>query len=152
MLEMKGEKVVAYHFFKYKKTHPEAKLNPPAKPGDVGYDICSLESKLVWFFKPQVFKTGIVFELPKGYYATVRTRSGHGIKNHLRCHPGTIDTGFRGDVNIKLYNLSLWPYKVQKGEKIAQIVLQESIVFPLEEVKEVSQTERGDKGFGSTGK
>jgi dUTP pyrophosphatase len=138
--------------FNYKKTHPEAKINPPAKEGDVGYDIHSLESKWVWFFKPQVFKTGIIFELPKGYFTTVRTRSGHGIKHHLRVHPGTVDNGFRGDVNIKLYNLGLFPYKVKKGEKIAQIVVQPSIVFPLKEVKEVSETERGSRGFGSTGK
>ena len=149
---MKGEKVVAYHFFKYKKTHPEAKVNPPKLKGDVGYDISSIENKLIWPLFPQKVKTGVILEIPPNHYCTIETRSGYGVKNNLRCHRGIIDNGFRGEVGIKIYNHGLFPYKIKKGEKIAQIVLQESIVFPLEEVKEVSQTERGDRGFGSTGK
>jgi dUTP pyrophosphatase len=138
-------------FFKYKKINPLAKLNIPKLEGDVGYDISVLEDKIVWPFFPQKVKTGVCFELPMGYYATIRTRSGHGITKNLRVHPGVIDNGFRGEIAIKVYNLGVLPYRIKKGEKIAQIVLCPSVVFPLQEVAEITTTERGVAGFGSTG-
>ena len=138
--------------FKFKKNHPLAKINFPVHPGDVGYDICTTESKWVWPFFPVALHTHIHFELPKGYFANIRTRSGHGIKNHLRVHPGTIDTAYRGEVSVTVYNLGIFPYKVKVGEKIAQVVLQSSVVLPLQEISTLTETKRGTKGFGSTGK
>ena len=138
--------------FKYKKIHPDAKINMPSKPGDAGYDICSVEEKEILPGEPQIVRTGLIFELPEGHYATIRTRSGHGIKENLRVHPGLADNAYRGEIFLKVYNLGKTPYVVKKGEKIAQIVLNKSIIFDLQEVQEVSSTERGTSGLGSTGK
>jgi len=137
---------------KFKRDNISARINFPALEGDVGYDICSLEEKVVWPLFPKIFKTGVYLELPNGYFADIRTRSGHGVKNNLRTHLGTLDSGYRGEVGIKLYNLGWKPYKVQKGEKIAQIVLHKAIVLPLEEVKELNPSVRNERGFGSTGR
>lgn len=138
--------------FKYKKVHPEAKIQMPVYQGDCGYDICSVEEKWIPPLGSAIFDVGLIFEPPEGFYFTVETRSGHGIKHGLRLHRGIIDNGYRKTISIKVYNHGFTFYKVKKGEKIAQLVLHPICVFPLKEVKEVSQTERGERGLGSTGK
>ena len=137
---------------KYKKLHPDAKINPPVHPGDVGYDMCSVESKWVFPLFPRKIQTGVAIESPEGYYCSIETRSGHGVKNHLRGHRGIIDNNYRGEVGVKMYNHGLMPYKVAKGEKIAQVLFHKMEVLPISEVFTLSDTARGTQGFGSTGK
>ena len=138
--------------FKYKKLHPDAKIQMPVFPGDVGYDVYATESKQIKPGEKAIINIGLAFEPPPGYYFTIETRSGHGINKNLRLHRGIIDNGFRKEVSVAVYNHGSYTYKILKGEKIAQLVLHPIIVFPLEEVKELSKTERGIKGFGSSGR
>jgi len=98
--------------------------------------------------------TGLHIELPLGYEAQVRPRSGLAIKKGLGLvnSPGTIDSDYRGEIKIILVNLSNEPQTVDPGERIAQMVIARYEQIQWEEVETLSETERGAGGFGSTGK
>jgi dUTP pyrophosphatase len=97
--------------------------------------------------------TGLAFEIPHGFEGQVRPRSGlarkHGIG--LPNAPGTIDSDYRGEVMVLLVNLGSDPYVIQPGERVAQLVIAPVTIAELEEVSELSETKRGDGGFGHTG-
>lgn len=100
-----------------------------------------------------LIKTGIFLEIPIGYEAQVRPRSGLAFKNGLTVlnAPGTIDADYRGEIGVILVNLSQKPYVIEDGERIAQIVFARFEQAELVEVNELSETNRGAGGFGSTG-
>ena len=97
--------------------------------------------------------TGIFIEVPEGYEAQVRPRSGLAIKNGITVlnTPGTIDADYRGEVKVILINLSNEPFTVQNGDRIAQMVIAKYENITWNEVAELSKTERGAGGFGSSG-
>ena len=98
--------------------------------------------------------TGLVLELPQGYEAQVRPRSGLALNYGITVlnSPGTIDSDYRGEVRVVLANLGHAPFEIRRGERIAQLVVGPVTHAELVEVAEVSDTARGDGGFGSTGK
>ena len=98
--------------------------------------------------------TGIFIELPPGYEAQIRPRSGLAIKHGISLPntPGTIDADYRGEINILLINLGKEPFTVVKGERIAQMVIARHETVQWEEVSQLSDTDRGAGGFGHTGK
>jgi len=98
--------------------------------------------------------TGLVLELPQGYEAQVRPRSGLALNYGITVlnSPGTIDSDYRGEVRVVLANLGHAPFEIRRGERIAQLVVSPVTRAELVEVAEVSDTVRGDGGFGSTGK
>lgn len=98
--------------------------------------------------------TGLFIELPLGYEAQVRPRSGLAIKHGITClnTPGTIDSDYRGELKIILINLSSDPFTIQHGERIAQMVVQPVVKATWEEVKVLNESKRGEGGFGHTGK
>lgn len=98
--------------------------------------------------------TGIYIELPKGYEAQVRPRSGFAAKNGVTVlnTPGTIDSDYRGEIKVILVNLSNEDFVLKPGERIAQMVVAKHERVEWEEVKVLEATERGEGGFGSTGK
>mgnify|MGYP001229615984 CR=1 FL=1 len=106
----------------------------------------SLERKLI--------PTGLKMELPKGYEAQIRPRSGLALKNGISLlnAPGTIDADYRGDIGIILVNLSTEDFTVNPGDRIAQMVIAKFEQISWDLVEELSETERGAGGFGSTGK
>ena len=115
----------------------------------------TLESPL--HLQPQERKmvpTGLFIELPEGYEAQVRPRSGLSYKQGITClnSPGTVDSDYRGEIKIILINLSGEKQVVQNGDRIAQMVIQKVENIKWEEVKLLSETERNSGGFGSTGK
>jgi dUTP pyrophosphatase len=91
--------------------------------------------------------------LPPGYEAQVRPRSGLALKNGVTVlnAPGTIDEGYRGEIGVILVNFGKEPFKVEKGAKIAQIVIAQYTRAEIIEIAEFDDTERGDNGFGSSG-
>ncbi len=99
-------------------------------------------------------KTGLFIELPVGYEAQVRPRSGLALKKGITVlnSPGTIDADYRGEICVILVNLSQEPFVINDGERIAQMVVARHEQAELVEVKELSETERGAGGFGHTGK
>jgi len=98
--------------------------------------------------------TGLIIELPPGYEAQVRPRSGLALNYVIAVlnSPGTIDSDYRGEVGVVLANLGHAPFEVRRGERIAQLVVLPVVQAELVEVTEVSETARGDGSFGSTGK
>lgn len=97
--------------------------------------------------------TGLYIEMPEGYEAQVRPRSGLAIKHGITVinSPGTIDADYRGEICVELVNLSNIPFTVEPGERIAQLVFSKYEQAEFIEVKELSKTERGEGGFGHTG-
>ncbi len=105
----------------------------------------SLERRLI--------PTGLCLELPQGYEAQIRPRSGLALKHGLTClnSPGTIDADYRGEVGVLLINLSKEPVTLKRGDRIAQMVISPTVQAQLVEVEALSETARGQGGFGSTG-
>jgi dUTP pyrophosphatase len=139
---------------KLKKLHPDAVLPEKATVGSAGFDLVAIEqAKLPGGGGRAVVSTGIAMELPKGYEAQVRPRSGNAAKHGLTVlnSPGTIDADYRGEVKVILVNFGPF-YTVNPGDKIAQIVIQKVPDVEFEVVEELSDTDRGAGGFGSTGK
>lgn len=97
--------------------------------------------------------TGLYIEMPEGYEAQVRPRSGLAIKHGITVinSPGTIDADYTGEIGVILINLSNTPFTVEPGERIAQLVFSKYEQAEFIEVKELSETERGEGGFGHTG-
>jgi len=98
--------------------------------------------------------TGLFIELPIGYEAQVRPRSGLAIKQGITClnSPGTVDADYRGELKVVLINLSNEPQAIHKGDRIAQMVIQKVEIAKLVQVEQLTATARGEGGFGHTGK
>lgn len=137
---------------KFEKTHELAKLPTKNHDNDTGYDVFSVEEAVVPAKGSVVVGVGLKFaSIPEGYWIKVESRSGLGFKHSILAHPGIIDCGYRGDAGVKLYNLSDIDYKISVGDRIAQFVVYLNFSMPAEWGK-VEETQRGEKGFGSSGK
>ena len=143
----------------FKKVHPNAVLPKYAHVGDAGMDVCSIEDVILIPGEPVIVKTGLVAEIPAGYELQVRPRSGLATKGVTVWNsPGTIDSNYRGEIGVILCasaGKSLldagWNYYIKSGDRIAQLVLAPVTKADIVEVTEVSETDRGEGGFGSTG-
>lgn len=143
----------------FKRLHPDRDLDIPLPrymtAHAAGMDICaSLENPLI--LEPgqiALVPTGLAMAMPHGYEAQIRPRSGLAVKHGITVvnSPGTIDSDYRGEVKVGLINLSRNPYAVQRGERIAQMIIQEVCRAQVTEVDELDATERNEGGFGSTG-
>lgn len=100
----------------------------------------------------KLISTGLLMELPQGFEAQIRPRSGLAIKNGITVlnTPGTIDADYRGEIGVILVNLSAEPFTVNDGDRIAQMVIAKHETAIWEEVTELGETDRGEGGFGST--
>jgi len=163
---------------KFKKLHQNAKLPTYAKPGDAGMDLYAClnmvlglgetpSEEVVWYLSQGnriLIPTGLSMELPLGYEAQIRPRSGLALKEGITVlnSPGTIDAAYRGAVGIilinhtnivnsRMENTFLKSFKIKNGMKIAQMVIKKVEQAEIEEVDELSDSERGSDGFGSTG-
>lgn len=135
----------------------DAVLPTYAKPGDAGFDLYAAHDMVIAPGGGAVIKTGLAFEIPEGYEIQVRPRSGNSAKTKLRVAnaPGTIDSGFRGEVGVILDNIGDLlhgePIEIKKGDRIAQGVLQRVPKARFTVKSELSTTERGEGAYGSTG-
>src|SRR5690554_372061 len=132
-------------------------LLPEYKTGlSAGMDLCAnLNEPLVLkSSERKLIPTGLFIELPAGYEAQVRPRSGLALKYGISVlnSPGTIDADYRGEVGVILVNLSNEEFTVQNGERIAQLVVAKHETAEWVEVETLEETQRGEGGFGSTGK
>jgi len=137
---------------KFEKTHESAKLPTKNNESDTGYDVYSVEDKIIPARGSNVVGVGLKFaHIPEGYWVKVESRSGMGFKHGIHAHPGIIDNGYRGDAGIKLYNNTDVDYEIKSGDRIAQFVVYMNFPMAVEWGK-VEQSDRGDRGFGSSGK
>ena len=135
------------------RTDPAAQLPAYAHPGDAGMDVRSIEEVTLAPGARALIHTGLVLMLPPDAEAQVRPRSGLALKHGVTVlnTPGTIDAGYRGEVGVILINLGAEPFVVEKGMKIAQLVVARVTRAEIVEVASVDETDRGAGGFGSTG-
>lgn len=134
------------------KLSPGAHMPRRAFNTDAGLDLFSTEEKVVPELGSAEFDTGVHVAIPEGYVGYVTSKSGL-MMGHDITTDGTIDSGYTGSIHVKLFNHdSERPYKVLKGQKIAQLVIQPIITPKLELVDDLEETSRGIGGFGSTGK
>jgi dUTP pyrophosphatase len=124
-----------------------------ATSGAAGMDICAAESLNLRAGKRHAVATGFAFAIPDGYEVQVRPRSGLALKHGITClnTPGTIDSDYRGEVKVILANLGEDDFMINKGDRIAQIVVAPVTHGHLVEVDDLDETVRGSGGFGSTG-
>ncbi len=139
---------------KWKKIHQDAVIPSYVHEGDAGFDFTSIEDVVLTPYERKIVKTGLKVEIPIGYEMQIRPRSGISLKTPVLIAnaPGTIDSGYRGELGIIVLNNSSGEYKIKKGERIAQGVIKEVIPVIHIEVDELSETVRGEGGFGSTEK
>lgn len=138
---------------KVQKIHEDAIIPNYAHKGDAGLDLFSIEEKIISPGDSALIKTGIKIELPEQTEAQIRPRSGLALKHGITVlnTPGTIDEGYRGEIGIILINHGKKDFLVEKNMKIAQMVVKPVWYVNVEEVKELTDTERAEGGFGSTG-
>lgn len=123
-----------------------------AYKGDAAFDLLSREEIEVVSGGWKEVPTGIALEIPDGYAGLIWDKSGIAIKNGIKTLGGVIDAGYRGEVKVGIVNLSDKAYKFEKGQRVAQMIIQKIEQVEFVEVSELSETDRGGKGFGSSGK
>ena len=139
-----------------RRLDPELPLPEYAKPGDAGVDLRSTESvTLAPGGGRALVPTGVAVAIPRGYAGFVQPRSGLALKHGVTClnTPGLIDSDYRGELKVLLVNTDpSEPFEVTRGERIAQLVIQAVEHVDFVEVESLDETERGEGGFGHTGR
>ena len=135
------------------KTHEKAIVPQYAHFNDSGMDLFSVDNVVIEPGKIKLINTGIKIELPVNTEAQIRPRSGLALKSGITVlnTPGTIDEGYRGEIGIIIINHSKISFEVEVGMKIAQMVIMPVLHPEVVEVFEITETDRGEGGFGSTG-
>lgn len=162
---------------KIKRLHSDAVIPKYAHAGDSGFDLVAVEDVVIEPGETKSIPTGLAFEIPEGFELQVRPRSGITLKTKLRVQLGTVDSNYRGEVGVIVDNIAvdvygnvsqylthvdgtdyrtseLYPndtYLIRKGDRIAQGIIAAVAKTDFKEVDELSDTERSNKGFGSTG-
>lgn len=133
------------------KVEPWARMPTRAHETDAGLDLYAAETKIVPSHGSAVFDTGVHVQLPPLTAGFLKSKSGLNV-NHDITSDGVIDVGYTGSIRVKLYNHGDVSYTVQKGDKISQLVVMDIRIPKIHLVDELEKTERGENGFGSTGK
>jgi len=133
-----------------KKTDVNAVIPTRGTEYAAGYDLYSIESYELQSLERKLFKTGINIAIPAGLFGRISPRSGLSFKNGIDVLGGTIDEDYRGEIKVILINFGKEPYKINIGDKMAQIIFSAYTVHEFNIVNELSQTERSERGFGST--
>ena len=141
--------------FNVKRLTESSQLPTQANPSDAGWDLYADEDVKIWPGETKLISTGISLEIPDGYVGLIWDRSSMGVKGIHR-HAGVIDSGYRGEVKVCLHNSNPEGSKnnfiIEAGDRIAQIIIQESPIFEMREVKNLEEGDRGNNGFGSSGR
>lgn len=133
------------------KLDPGAYMPERAHRYDAGLDIRAREGKIVPAHGSAIFDTGVHVAIPERYVGMLKSKSGLNVKHGITSE-GVIDAHYTGSIVAKLYNHSDVDYEVRKGDKITQLVIQRVALFDVELVCALDDSERGDNGFGSTGR
>ena len=139
---------------KIKKLNPKAIIPAYQTEEAAGFDLHSIEDVVLKPNERKLISTGLAFEIEFGYEVQIRPRSGLAFKHGITVlnSPGTIDSDYRGEIKVLLINHSNEKFEIKKGDRIAQAVVAPVIQAEIVEVEELSDTTRGEGGFGSTGK
>jgi dUTP pyrophosphatase len=140
---------------KIKRLDEKAQIPEYQTEGSAGFDFHSLDTMKIPKGQTRLIRTGLGFEIPEGYQLQVVPRSGYSLKTPMRVSnsPGCVDSDYRGEVCIILQNTSdsIVPFDIKAGDRIAQGIISPIIQADFEEVEDLTETDRGEGGFGSTG-
>lgn len=138
---------------KIKKMYADVRTPTYATEGAACFDIYSYSKGFIGYLEPEIFKTGLQFEVPKDHVMLVFSRSGHGFNHNVRLSNcvGVIDSDYRGELMVKLTKDMNDSYQIDKGDRIAQAMVIPVTQVKFVEVDELSETKRGENGLGSTG-
>jgi len=139
---------------KIKKLSSDAVIPAYQSKGAAGFDLHAIEDLILKPGHRALVGTGLAIALDAGYELQIRPRSGLALKHGITClnAPGTVDSDYRGEVKVLLINHGNEDFEIKKGERIAQGVVNQIIQAKLFEVDELDSTQRGENGFGSTGR
>jgi len=143
-----------YHYLtlQIKKLDEEAIVPSKANSSDAGFDLYSTLDTIIKPDSRKVINTGISIAIPKGHAGLIWPRSGMAVKQGIDVFAGVVDSGYRGEVMVCLYNSSDSPVGITKGDRIAQILIQPVPLMRIKEVDDLDDTSRGSGGFGSSGR
>jgi len=136
---------------KVQKLDPSAKIPSYAYEGDAGMDLFSIENTVIAPGEKTTIRTGLKLAIPQGYAGFVWDKSGLALKHHLKTMAGVVDSNYRGELLVVLTNLGKDEYNIEKGSKIAQLVIKSVENPDIEEGEIGDETDRGEGGFGSSG-
>ncbi len=136
---------------KIKKISEDAIIPKYAKENDAGMDLFSIEELIIKPGERKGVGTGISISLPKGYVSLIWDKSGVALNSGIKTMAGVLDADYRGEYRVVLLNVSDQNFEIKKGQKIAQVLIQKIEHPEIEVVEELSETSRGEGGFGSTG-
>ena len=136
---------------KIKRLKPEGKIPTRAKSSDAGYDLYSVVDVLITPTARELVATGIAIEIPEGYYGRIAPRSGLAVKAGVDILAGVVDSGYRNEVKVVMINLGQGLVSVNKGDRIAQLIIEKCHDVEWEETEELSDSDRGEGGVGSSG-
>lgn len=148
---MKNQKKEENNKLLVKRINKEAVLPSYSFESDVGLDLIATEDVCFLPMEQKPVKTGLIIKIPEGYVGLIRDRAGIVSKMNVHSVAGTFDPGYRGEVSVILVNFSDEEVEIEKGMKIAQLIILPVTKVKVQEVKSLEETKRGSKGFGSTG-
>ena len=134
------------------KLLPGAKMPTRSHSDDAGIDLYARNGAIIDPGCSYAFDTGVCIELPRNTFGKIESRSGLNVKHGVVSCGGVVDCGYTGSIVVKLYNLSNETYRINPGDRIAQLIVMPFVPVELEEVDELTESDRGAAGFGSTGK
>lgn len=142
---------------RFKKLEEAAKIPHKQRQGDAGFDLYALEDTVLprninGIIAQKQVRTGIAVEIPEGHFGLITGRSGLAFNQGIHNFNGTIDSNYRGEIKILLVNHNNIEYRVQKGDRLAQLLIVPITKVECEEAEELSTSNRGTDGFGSSGR
>lgn len=148
---MESKMVIEKQGFYIKKTDESAITPSQGSEEAAGYDLCALKETVIPPKGKGLVSTGIEMAIPFGAYGRIAPRSGLAWKNFIDVGAGVIDSDYRGEVKVLLFNFGEEEFKVSKGDRVAQIIIEKVVPTMIKEVPELPSSKRGEGGFGSTG-
>jgi len=130
----------------------DAKMPTRATDGSAGLDMYACQSAVIGAGKRNLVDTGVSIAIPHGYVGLIWPRSGLALKKGLDVGAGVIDSDYRNVIGVLLFNHTDDPYRVEPGDRIAQILIQPAVMVQPVQVSSLDQTDRGQDGYGSTGR
>ena len=129
-----------------------AKIPTKNSPDEAGYDLYSSDDYIIKPMERKLVKTGIAIAIPYGYYGHISDRSGMAFKKGAHCLGKIVDPTYRGELGVIILNTDMFePIKIQKGDRMAQIIFKKYENVTFEQEESLDQSSRGEKGFGSSG-
>jgi len=139
------------HWIQVRLLDPQARLPTRGSGKAAGHDLYANEAKTISARGQEVVTTGISIKPPEGTYGRIAPRSGMAVKYQIAVNAGVIDSDYTGEIKVVLANMSDQDYQIQKGDRIAQLITEKIVQSNCYQVTKLEETNRGQKGFGSTG-